>query len=578
MPLRLASIEEEGLAAEEVVVVSPAFLHFCPVCNIQLNSCAQGLVHVRGKKHQRRFRNFHLRLSDTPAGHGYPLLHYSGSLASGIHCSLLPNTQPHPQSIRSDAFPLRRFILGELPRREDPGKIATPRRSSPTSPSGGRNFGAARKGAWGDSAVPPAVPRPLADPSPGVLFFSLFVFSDVWRAEERKAAVCDVAFEGARYKFGFPEFFFSLYRFRDGIAWSPGSTSGYTSPEDSSQEKATDSGSVASTVSYASEAESWRTPRIPHDPVHPRRPPTGSLGVHPRGPQNGPEPQPIYADPRDVACLYGRPTPRGAYPHYSPHTYQAVYPTSSYGLVPDLYSSPVTAQCIEDPHDPGEAYSRNSGEAYPRDTEEAYHQNGETVPTKVTSRPEDSASTNGHKRPRVHLTGMKHLKSVNAQEANKEIETLKDKEYRVDDEDKNIFTCLICDIVLNSVQQLHSHLGGGRHLLRKAHGSRSSGSQAQWTRGGREEETRQDSNEGGRLPHGILQVPVNSQYKYVCRFCSSYLNSHLQILQHVGSSKHKWLSCQREVENGMRPGKRIDWRARKTEMKHIKAMAMAHQM
>ena len=38
--------------------------------------------------------------------------------------------------------------------------------------------------------------------------------------------------------------------------------------------------------------------------------------------------------------------------------------------------------------------------------------------------------------------------------------TLKDKEYRVEDEDKNIFTCLICDIVLNSVQQLHSHLGG----------------------------------------------------------------------------------------------------------------------
>lgn len=35
-------------------LVNPCLLHYCRVCNIQLNSCRQAKIHSEGKKHEKR--------------------------------------------------------------------------------------------------------------------------------------------------------------------------------------------------------------------------------------------------------------------------------------------------------------------------------------------------------------------------------------------------------------------------------------------------------------------------------------------------------------------------------------------
>ena len=49
-------------------LVNPCLLHYCRVCNIQLNSCRQAKIHSEGKKHEKRlsYLKFCLESSKNP--------------------------------------------------------------------------------------------------------------------------------------------------------------------------------------------------------------------------------------------------------------------------------------------------------------------------------------------------------------------------------------------------------------------------------------------------------------------------------------------------------------------------------
>merc|ERR550532_2448419 len=53
-----------GVGASQCLV-NPCLLHYCRVCNIQLNSCRQAKIHSEGKKHEKRLSYLKFCLEST---------------------------------------------------------------------------------------------------------------------------------------------------------------------------------------------------------------------------------------------------------------------------------------------------------------------------------------------------------------------------------------------------------------------------------------------------------------------------------------------------------------------------------
>ena len=67
-------------------LVNPCLLHYCRVCNIQLNSCRQAKIHSEGKKHEKRlsYLKFCLESSKTTIHYYYSLTYHCQSICMYI--------------------------------------------------------------------------------------------------------------------------------------------------------------------------------------------------------------------------------------------------------------------------------------------------------------------------------------------------------------------------------------------------------------------------------------------------------------------------------------------------------------
>ncbi|XP_049856973.1 zinc finger protein 385D-like isoform X3 [Schistocerca gregaria] len=123
------------------------------------------------------------------------------------------------------------------------------------------------------------------------------------------------------------------------------------------------------------------------------------------------------------------------------------------------------------------------------------------------------------------------------------------------DEKTRILRCEVCDVVVNSSQQLQTHLAGNKHkqkVLKKGITnagnsstlSNTSISSAANNGGGVSSEENKGAvrNVEFKIPPGVHKLPDGTRSKvnkYYCDTCSVSLNSEIQLEQHLSSRKHK---------------------------------------
>uniref|UniRef100_A0A1B6IWA1 C2H2-type domain-containing protein n=1 Tax=Homalodisca liturata TaxID=320908 RepID=A0A1B6IWA1_9HEMI len=129
----------------------------------------------------------------------------------------------------------------------------------------------------------------------------------------------------------------------------------------------------------------------------------------------------------------------------------------------------------------------------------------------------------------THYAGAKHARKLKGQELIKEIlnsphstfiapNAQNGSESRIAE-----FTCKICNVRVNSEQQLQQHLTGSKHK-NKAESSQSNTMQVSVANG----------SNGGK---GVVAVDIGPNRLY-CAACNVHVNSDLQLHQHITSSKH----------------------------------------
>lgn len=146
----------------------------------------------------------------------------------------------------------------------------------------------------------------------------------------------------------------------------------------------------------------------------------------------------------------------------------------------------------------------------------------------------------------MHLKGSKHAKRVKSQEI---LENLKDDAEGFDDHissNGSFFRCEVCSVVVNSSQQLQTHLAGNKHkqkLLKRSAPSSDCPISAKLPK--QDVDQRQTNSNGTcqeseTLLPGIQELPqaMNKVTKFYCDTCQLSLNSNIQLQQHVASSKH----------------------------------------
>ncbi|XP_069705699.1 zinc finger protein 385D-like isoform X2 [Periplaneta americana] len=178
----------------------------------------------------------------------------------------------------------------------------------------------------------------------------------------------------------------------------------------------------------------------------------------------------------------------------------------------------------------------------------------------------------------THLAGAKHAKKVKSQEILKQLQSSGQTFTR--DEKTRILKCEVCDVVVNSSQQLQTHLAGNKHkqkALKKGAlanavqkpaqtNTTTSNSTATTTTSttastststvnskGSDVGTAMSVTPGpataataaataGEVPPGVQKLPDAAgakTNKYFCDTCNVSLNSEIQLEQHLGSRKHK---------------------------------------
>ncbi|XP_018403504.1 PREDICTED: zinc finger protein 385A-like [Cyphomyrmex costatus] len=119
----------------------------------------------------------------------------------------------------------------------------------------------------------------------------------------------------------------------------------------------------------------------------------------------------------------------------------------------------------------------------------------------------------------THLQGARHAKQVRSKNIMATLEETKISFTK--DEETNGLKCNVCNVCLNSIQQLQTHLNGSRHKKKLMRGG--------W--GGK---TRCPA-----LPAGKLPVSLRTTYLR-CNICNKFFNSISQYNSHINSDKHAY--------------------------------------
>ncbi|KAJ8681140.1 hypothetical protein QAD02_016927 [Eretmocerus hayati] len=142
----------------------------------------------------------------------------------------------------------------------------------------------------------------------------------------------------------------------------------------------------------------------------------------------------------------------------------------------------------------------------------------------------------------AHLQGSRHAKQIRSKSI---LESLQKNNvsYSKDDE-TNGLKCSACNVYLNSIQQLHTHLNGTRHKKKV--------SQGDCTGQAIVSQMNNQHNFGQRAmvhnPPGIqmaanyipqpISQPTNKQTLLSCQPCNKFFNSESQLSAHLASQKH----------------------------------------
>ncbi|KAG7209367.1 hypothetical protein KM043_015467 [Ampulex compressa] len=124
----------------------------------------------------------------------------------------------------------------------------------------------------------------------------------------------------------------------------------------------------------------------------------------------------------------------------------------------------------------------------------------------------------------THLQGARHAKQIRSKNIMASLEETKVAFTK--DEETNGLKCNVCNVCLNSIQQLQTHLNGSRHKKKAMRGG--------WS--GQEVVT-----QGSSLASSAANVQDSGSMKGVslsCSMCNKFFNSPAQYNVHITSKKH----------------------------------------
>ncbi|XP_071555664.1 zinc finger protein 346 isoform X2 [Temnothorax nylanderi] len=123
----------------------------------------------------------------------------------------------------------------------------------------------------------------------------------------------------------------------------------------------------------------------------------------------------------------------------------------------------------------------------------------------------------------THLQGARHAKQVRSKNIMATLEETKISFSK--DEETNGLKCNVCNVCLNSIQQLQTHLNGSRHKKKLMRG--------EWD--GKEVVTQGPSLKS--TGSAQQSVPVKRSL-HTCEICNKFFNSPSQYTVHMNSEKH----------------------------------------
>ncbi|XP_060812717.1 zinc finger protein 385A-like [Bombus pascuorum] len=121
----------------------------------------------------------------------------------------------------------------------------------------------------------------------------------------------------------------------------------------------------------------------------------------------------------------------------------------------------------------------------------------------------------------THLQGARHAKQIRSKNIMASLEETKVAFTK--DEETNGLKCNVCNVCLNSIQQLQTHLNGSRHKKKAMRGG--------WT----------DKDVGSSVASATMNIQENTVSKGVslsCSMCNKIFNSQMQYNVHITSKKH----------------------------------------
>nr|XP_018906647.1 PREDICTED: zinc finger protein 346-like [Bemisia tabaci] len=130
----------------------------------------------------------------------------------------------------------------------------------------------------------------------------------------------------------------------------------------------------------------------------------------------------------------------------------------------------------------------------------------------------------------AHLKGAKHQKKVKAAE----MQSLAETDSSIKVEANNVYSCKVCDIVLNSHVQLKAHLDGSKHQTKVAQ----AGQPKMRTESGLQMTPISISATANPAPTPKTGPDGTSKAEFFCAHCNVHANSDLQYQQHMSSQKH----------------------------------------
>ncbi|XP_063984322.1 zinc finger protein 385B-like [Diachasmimorpha longicaudata] len=123
----------------------------------------------------------------------------------------------------------------------------------------------------------------------------------------------------------------------------------------------------------------------------------------------------------------------------------------------------------------------------------------------------------------AHLQGARHAKQIRSKVIMASLEETKVAFTK--DQEANGLKCNVCNVCLNSIQQLQTHLNGNRHKKKVMKGT--------WT------ETDEDEKSKDPPAPEVMPPPTPTKGALLsCNTCNKFFNSQAQYDVHIASKKH----------------------------------------